>query len=171
MINAYMDASVGYDQLILPQVVRALGQPFLMLTLQNFVMEGVQPRDVPSASSLFNMMRNLGGSIGIAMLATTLTNRTQFHWSRIGESVSPYVLATQERLDQFTQNFIAKGFDPAAAAQQANAMINRLITRDASVLAYNDCFWIMGALLLGCVPLVWLFGRVVAPSGAGAGGH
>ncbi|MFZ6645424.1 DHA2 family efflux MFS transporter permease subunit [Undibacterium sp. TJN25] len=170
LINAYMDSTVGYDQLILPQVVRALGQPFLMLTLQNFVMQGVAPRDVGSASGLFNMSRNLGGSIGIAMLATMLTQRTQFHWQRIGESASAYSLATQVRLDQLTQNFIASGIEPSTAGQQATQMINNLITRDATVMAFNDCFWIMGILLIACVPLVWMFDRVITQTGAG-GGH
>jgi DHA2 family multidrug resistance protein len=59
-----------------------------MLTLSNFAMNGVQPKDMPSASSLFNMTRNLGGSVGIALLATTLTNREHFHSARLGESVS-----------------------------------------------------------------------------------
>ena len=61
------------------QVVRAIGQPFVMLTLSNFAMAGISPKDMPSASSLFNMTRNLGGSIGIAMLASMLTNRQHFH--------------------------------------------------------------------------------------------
>ncbi|GGC57615.1 DHA2 family efflux MFS transporter permease subunit [Undibacterium terreum] len=169
LINAYMDANVGYTQLILPQVVRAIGQPFLMLTLQTFVMQGVAPRDVGSASSLFNMTRNLGGSIGIAMLATMLTQRTQFHWSRIGEAASSYALATQERLDQLTQSFVSSGIEPSMAAQQATQMINNLITREASVMAFNDCFWIMGVVLIGCVPLVWMFDRVTAVGGGG--GH
>jgi DHA2 family multidrug resistance protein len=88
LMNAYMDATTGYDQLLLSQIVRALGQPFVMLTLSNFAMNGIQPKDMPSASSLINMTRNLGGSIGIALLATALTNREHFHSVRIGESVT-----------------------------------------------------------------------------------
>src|SRR5450830_77584 len=112
LMNAYMDASTGYDQLMLSQIVRALGQPFVMLTLSNFAMNGIAPKDMPSASSLFNMTRNLGGSIGIALLATSLTQREHFHSQRLGESITGFSLATQERLDQMTQGFIGQGFDP-----------------------------------------------------------
>ena len=101
LMNAYMDASTGYDQLLWSQIVRALGQPFIMLTLSNFAMQGIAPHDMPSASSLFNMTRNLGGSIGIALLATALSTREHFH-SALGESVNAFSSATRLRIDQLT---------------------------------------------------------------------
>jgi DHA2 family multidrug resistance protein len=116
-MNAFMDASTGYDQLMVTQIIRAIGQPFVMLTLSNFAMNGIAPKDMPSASSLFNMTRNLGGSIGIALLATTLTNREHFHSARIGESVSLAAPATQSRLDQLTQAFIAARHRPGHRGQ------------------------------------------------------
>src|SRR5690606_9486794 len=109
----------GSDQLMITQIVRAIGQPFVMLTLSNFAMAGIAPKDMPSASSLFNMTRNLGGSIGIALLATTLTKREHFHSARLGESVSSYALPTQQRLEGLTQGLIANGMDPATASNQA----------------------------------------------------
>jgi len=171
VMNAYMDASTGYDQLMLSQVIRAIGQPFVMLTLSNFAMNGVAPKDMPSASSLFNMTRNLGGSIGIAMLATTLTNREHFHSARIGEAVSMAAPATQGRLDQLTQGFIASGIDPATAANRALAAIDRIVRRESYVMAYNDAFLIVGVILLAaCIPL-WFADKVKSPGGAGSGGH
>jgi DHA2 family multidrug resistance protein len=171
MMNAYMDASTGYDQLFWSQVVRSLGQPFIMLTLSQFAMHGIAAQDTPSASSLFNMTRNLGGSIGIAMLATTLTNREHFHSAVIGESVSSFSSATQLRLDQITQSFIANGIDPATAANQALAVIDRIVRREAYVMAYNDGFVIMAAFLFACVVALLFADKVKAPSGPGAGAH
>lgn len=171
MMNAYMDASTGYDQLFWSQVVRSLGQPFIMLTLSQFAMHGIAAQDTPSASSLFNMTRNLGGSIGIAMLATTLTNREHFHSAVIGESVSAFSSATQLRLDQITQSFIANGIDPATAANQALAVIDRIVRREAYVMAYNDGFVIMAAFLFACVGALLFADKVKAPSGPGAGAH
>jgi len=170
LMNAYMDASTGYDQLMLSQIIRAIGQPFVMLTLSNFAMNGVAPKDMPSASSLFNMTRNLGGSIGIALLATTLTNREHFHSARLGEAVSLASSATQARLDALTQNFIANGIDPATAANQALAAIDRIVRRESFVMAYNDGFWIVGVILLAaCIPL-WFADKVKSPGGPSAGG-
>jgi DHA2 family multidrug resistance protein len=169
LMNAGMDATTGYDQLLVSQVVRALGQPFIMLTLSNFAMQGLPPRDMPSASSLFNMTRNLGGSIGIALLATALTKREHFHSARIGESISSYAAPTQQRLDQLTQAFISNGIDPATAANQAIAAIDRIVRREAYIMAYNDGFWIVGLTLLGCIGALWFADKVKSPSGRGAG--
>ncbi|WP_426103325.1 DHA2 family efflux MFS transporter permease subunit [Massilia sp. TSP1-1-2] len=171
LMNAHMDATTGYDQLFWSQVVRALGQPFIMLTLSQFAMHHISERDTASASSLFNMTRNLGGSIGIAMLGTMLTNREHFHSAVIGESVSSLAPATQLRLDQLTSAFMARGVDAVAAGQQALAAIDRIIRREAYVMAYNDGFVIMAVFLFGCVAVLMLADKVQAPSGASAGAH
>jgi DHA2 family multidrug resistance protein len=170
LMNAFMDASTGYDQLMVTQVIRAIGQPFVMLTLSNFAMQGLAPKDMPSASSLFNMTRNLGGSIGIALLATALTNREHFHSARLGEAVSQYAPATQQRLDQLTQGLMAGGMDPATAANQALAVIDRIVRRESYVMAYNDGFWIIGLVLIGCIAAIWLADKVKSPGGA-SGAH
>ena len=171
LMNSGMDATTGYDQLFWSQIVRALGQPFIMLTLSNFAMQGINPRDVPSASSLFNMTRNLGGSVGIALLATTLTNREHFHSARIGESISSYAAPTQLRLDQLTQAFVSNGIDPATAANQALAAIDRIVRRESYVMAYNDGFVIMAFVLFACIGALWFANKVKAPSGPSAGAH
>ena len=173
LMNANMDATTGYDQLLVSQIVRAVGQPFIMLTLSNFAMQGIAPRDMASASSLFNMTRNLGGSIGIALLATTLTNREHFHSARLGESISLYAAPTQLRIDQLTQSFISQGVDPVTAGNQALFAIDRLVRRESYIMAYNDGFWIMGVVLLSCIAALWFANKVKAPSGpdAGAGAH
>jgi DHA2 family multidrug resistance protein len=170
LMNAYMDATTGYDQLLLSQIVRALGQPFVMLTLSNFAMNGIQPKDMPSASSLINMTRNLGGSIGIALLATALTNREHFHSVRIGESVSNFALATQERLSALTSSFIAKGFDSATASDMALKAVDGVVRREAFVMAYNDGFFLVAMVLFGCIGVLWFSDKVKAPSGGGGGG-
>jgi DHA2 family multidrug resistance protein len=156
---------------MLSQIIRAIGQPFVMLTLSNFAMNGIAPKDMPSASSLFNMTRNLGGSIGIALLATALTNREHFHSARLGESVSLAAAATQARLDVLTQAFIAKGIDPATAANQAIGAIDRIVRRESYVMAYNDGFWLVGVILLGAILPLWFADKVKSPGGAGGGGH
>jgi len=171
IMNAYMDATTGYDQLLLSQVVRAMGQPFVMLTLSNFAMNGIAPKDTASASSLFNMIRNLGGSIGIALLATQLTQREHFHSARLGEAVNSFSAATQLRLDQLTQNFLSKGFDPVTASDKALKAVDSIVRRESFVMAYNDGFLIVGGILLSCILILWLSDKVKSPSGGGAGAH
>jgi MFS transporter, DHA2 family, multidrug resistance protein len=168
LMNACMDATTGYDQLLISQVVRSLGQPLIILTLSNFAMQGIAPRDMGSASSLFNMTRNLGGSIGIALLATTLTKRENFHSARLNESISLYAAPTQLRLDQLTQFFMAKGIDSVTAADQALLAVERVVRREAYVMAYNDSFWIIGLTLLACIGALWFADKVKTPCGVGA---
>ena len=170
LMNAYMDATTGYDQLLLSQVVRAIGQPFVMLTLSNFAMNGITPKDMPSASSLINMTRNLGGSIGIALLATALSTREHFHSQRLGEAVTGFASATQERLDALTQSFMGKGFDATSAADMALKAVDGVVRREAYVMAYNDGFFLTAAVLFGCIFVLWFSDKVKAPSAGGGGG-
>ncbi len=163
LMNSTMTDETAGEQLIWSNIVRALGQPLIITPLSSVASAGIEPAQAGSASSLFNMMRNLGGSIGIALLSTLITRREQFHSLRIGESVSLYNLQTQQRIEQLTQFFTAKGSDPVTASQQAIAALDNLVRRQAYVMAYNDCFYCIGVILLlsGCMVF---FIRKVKPS-------
>src|SRR5574343_250754 len=125
-MNTHMSADTAGPELIAAQVVRALGQPLIMITLTNFAVSGIPPNLLPSASGMVNMMRNLGGSVGIATLATLLTNREHLHSARIGEAVNLYEPATQARLDALAQNFATKGIDPVAAQDMALKVLDNV---------------------------------------------
>ncbi|MFH7025406.1 MAG: DHA2 family efflux MFS transporter permease subunit [Heteroscytonema crispum UTEX LB 1556] len=172
-ISAFMNSSMtfqtGHDQLIWSQLVRAMGQPLIMVPLTSIATAGLNPKDAGSASGLFNMMRNLGGSIGIASLATLLTNREQFHSNRLGESISLYNPATQERINQLTQYFVSRGADLSTAQDQAIKAIDNVVRRESFVMAFNDCFYFIAiALLLSGVAILFL--KKVKPTG-GAVAH
>jgi DHA2 family multidrug resistance protein len=170
-MNTHMSADTAGPELIAAQVVRALGQPLIMITLTNFAVNGIPPQLLPSASGMFNMMRNLGGSVGIAMLATLLTNREHLHSARVGESVSLYDPATQARLDTLAQNFASKGFDLATAQDMAVKALDNVVRRDSFVMAYNDAFLILGIALFACVAIVWLSKKVLGGAGAAEAAH
>ena len=161
-MNSRMDASTGYDQLVMSQVLRALGQPLIVLSFYNLAIHPVEKANQSSASTQYNKSRILGGAVGTAILATTITLREHFHSARIGESVSRFSAAAQERLDQLTGYFLASSGDPVNAQQQAIAALDRLVRRESYVMAYNDCFFILGCVLLASVAVIWLADRVVA---------
>ena len=79
-----------------------------------------------------------------------MTGGEQFHSSRIGEAVSLYNLETQQRLNELTQSFISRGSDVVTTKQQAIAAIDSIVRREAFIMAYNDCFYIMGFAILLC---------------------
>ena len=127
-----------------------------------------QPKIVQrSTSGLFNMMRNLGKSVGIAVVGTLLTRREQVHFNRLGEAVSLYS-PDQQRIDQLTQFFVSRGTDLSTAQNQAIASISNIVRREAYVMAYNDCFYFIGITLLISGIAILFFKKVKATGGAAA---
>ncbi len=137
----------------------------MILPLTSIATANIEPQQAASASSLFNMMRNMGGSLGIASLKTLLTRREQFHSQRIGEFVSSYRPQTQQRIDQMTQYFISQGSDPDTAHNRALGAISNVVRREAYVIAFNDCFYFIAiGLLVSAIAL--LFCKKVKSSGS-----
>ena len=167
-LNALMTNLTGHDQLILAQLVRAAGMPLVIVPLTSLATGHIGPQQAGSASALYNMFRNLGGSIGIALLATQLDLREKLHSLRLGESVSLLNPATNERLEDLTRQLIARGTEALAAGQQAVGALAGVVRREAFVMAFADCFYLIGALLLAMVLLVWL---CHGAKGAALNGH
>ena len=156
LMNSTLTNLTGYDQLILAQLVRALGMPLVIVPLTALATGHIGPQQSGSASALYNMFRNLGGSIGIALLATQLDLREKFHSVRLGEAVTAFSPATSERLGALTQQFVARGAEALAAGQQALGAVAGIVRREAWLMAYGDCFGLIGVLLLAMVLPVWL---------------
>jgi DHA2 family multidrug resistance protein len=123
---------------------------------------------IPSdASGLYNMMRNLGGSIGIALLSALLTVRERLHSNRLGEQVSPYNPLARERLSWLTEKFALAGSDAYTAGRQAVAALDAMVRREATLQAFNDCFHMLGLALFLAIAAV-VFCRPVKGAGPSA---
>jgi len=149
----------GYDQLNLAQIVRDVGMPLVIVPLTTLATGHIGLQQSGSACVLYNMFRNLGGSIGIALLATQLDVRKKFHLVCLGEAVNAFSPTTGERLDTLARQFDAQGAAAVAAEQQALGAVAGVVRREAYVMAYGDCFFLIGAVLLAMVLLVWLCRR------------
>jgi DHA2 family multidrug resistance protein len=154
-MNAALTQLTAYDQLRWTQLVRALGMPLVIVPITTLATGLLEPEQAGSASALFNMFRNLGGSIGIALLATQLDLREKLHSLRLGETVSPWNPSTTQRLDTLARHFASRGAETVTAAQQALGALAGALRRQARVMAYSDCFYLLGLLLLAMVLLVW----------------
>lgn len=155
-MNSQMTHDTGYEQLRWSLLIRALGQPMIILSATAIATANIEKEQAGSASGLFNVVRNMGGSIGIAILATFLTRREQFHFERLRESVSIYNPQTQERIEQMTQYFINQGADATTAYAQTLKTLTNIIHRESYVMSYNDCFYLIGiALLLSGISLLF----------------
>jgi DHA2 family multidrug resistance protein len=148
-MNIYMTNDYATDQLFWPNVVRAIGQALVFAPLSAIATAGIEAENAGSASGLFNMMRNLGGAIGIAALQTLLTKREQYHSNVLSQSVSMFEQATRTRLEQLTQYFMNHGvIDRVDAAHRAYVAIGHVVQKQAYILAFSDTFYLLGVALI-----------------------
>jgi MFS transporter, DHA2 family, multidrug resistance protein len=145
-MNIYLTDDVSGPQLFLPNIVRAIGQALAMTPLAAIAAAGIEPENAGSASALFNIMRNLGGAIGIALLQTFLTKREQFHSDMLMQSVSPFNEATRRRIADLTSYFLGHGLaDAARARHEAIVAVGRDVRHQAYIMGYGDTFYLLGA--------------------------
>ncbi|MCX6868874.1 MAG: DHA2 family efflux MFS transporter permease subunit [Verrucomicrobia bacterium] len=155
LMNGYMTHWTAHEQLRTTQLIRALGMPLVIVPLTTLATRGLPAHRAGSASALFNMLRNLGGSVGIALLATRIDVAEKIHSVRLGESISLLDLATTERLRATTGYFVARGTDPVTAGIRALEVLDLTVRREAFVLAFGDAFTLLGVILLATIPFVW----------------
>jgi len=168
-MNIYMSADVAGDQLLVPNIVRALGQAVVIAPLAALATAGIERENAASASSLFNMMRNLGGAIGIAVLQTFVTKREQFHSNILSDSVSVFDDATRARLAQLTHYFLTHGIaDPAQAWREAVVAVGRDVRQQAFLMGYGDTFFLLGIVLTVAVVAVLLLRKADRPAAGAA---
>jgi len=148
-MNIYMTTNYAADQLFWPNIVRAVGQALVFAPLSAVATAGIEAENAGSASGLFNMMRNLGGAVGIAMLQTFLTKREQYHSNVLTQSVSLLEQATRTRIEQLTQYFMNHGVaDHAEATHRALVAIGKIVQKQAYILAFSDTFFLLGVALI-----------------------
>lgn len=166
-MNLELSRNTAADQLFLPNVVRALGMSVVLGPLAGLATAGIAKADMGGASGLFNMMRNLGGAFGTAMLLTFFTRREQYHSSVINANVSLTDDATRNRIAALTRRFITEGADAVEAGRRAIAAIGHTIHGQASLMGFGDTFGLLGLMLVFAALSVLLL-KKAAPSAGGA---
>jgi DHA2 family multidrug resistance protein len=168
-MNISMTADTAADQLLWPNVVRAVGQALVLTPLSAVATAGIEQENAGSASALFNMMRNLGGAIGIAVLQTFLTKREQFHSNILGQSVTLFDEMTRARIDHLLHYFLAHGVtDPALAWHKAVIAIGHRVQQQAFTMAFADTFYLLGVALLVALAATLMLRRTAHLSAGGA---
>jgi DHA2 family multidrug resistance protein len=167
-MNTEMSLDYAGDQLWIPNIVRAIGQAMVLTPLTSVATGNIAPQDAAAASGISNMLRNLGGAIGTAVLATVITKREQFHSNIIGQSVTLGREEVRARIAQMTDFFISHGVpDPAAARQQAIIALGKAVKQQALVMGFSDTFALIGVVLV-LAAIAVAFTRKVKGSAAGA---
>ncbi len=162
-----LTADWDYNQLILPQILRGIGFMFGIIPV-NVLALGTLPKDkLKNASGLYNLMRNLGGAFGLAAINTVILQRTNFHWSRLAESVNPVRPEVQERLDTLSAYF-AEQMPNADSQAVAIKSIGQTVMHQATTMTFIDVFWIMALVVTGAIAVVFLAKK---PDHGPAGAH
>jgi DHA2 family multidrug resistance protein len=162
-----MSGDFSGPQFLASSLVRAVAQALVMTPLSAIAVAGIEKADAGSAAALFNMIRNLGGAIGIAVLQTFLTKREQFHSDVLTAQVSLLGEATRVRLEALARRFMVHGVsDPAFAHREAAVALAGLVRRQAYMLAFSDTI-ILQSVLLGLALLSVLLLKKAKAGSAG----
>jgi DHA2 family multidrug resistance protein len=139
-----------------PFILRGTGVALMMMPILSLTVAGLKGVDVAQATSLSNMLRQLGGAVGIAVINIYLNHQNAEVKSNMIGNVSEYNDATTERIAGFTQQFSSAGYSIDEAAQAANMMMNSIVTKQQFILSYSQGFMTLGLGVLFCVPLILL---------------
>jgi DHA2 family multidrug resistance protein len=161
---AKITPQTGTDDLFWPLIWRGATTVLMFLPLSLATLGSIAKEDVSAGSGFYNLTRQLGGSIGIAILTTLLTQREAFYRAILLTNITPYDMETTQRLDTLTGLFQSRGADAATAQQQAIASLSHLVNTQAAVLSYADIFRFVGIVFLCSLPLLLFLGK----GGAGA---
>ena len=175
-VSLYMMTSLTLDMdywaLALPRLVQGIAVGFIFVPLSTLTLATIRRDKLVNATAVYGMMRNIGGSVGIATVTTLLAQRSQFHQATLVSHINVWDPETRARMATWTHHFATQGTDAFTAERRAVAMLYRETVTQAQLLAYTDDFWLL-ALLFAAVPLLLPFMRRIrlAPPPAEAPGE
>lgn len=161
----------GAQQLLLPQALRGLGQQFAVAPIVTLTLGGLAPQKLKLASGLFNLMRNLGGAIGIAACATLLNDRTNLHFQRMAEHLNSANESVGQVLQGVGGNLASWGMDVADAQAGALKQLWLLAFREAQTQTFSDIFLIIMACFILVTLSVPLMRKIAPPQAPSADAH
>jgi DHA2 family multidrug resistance protein len=167
LLNIDITAATTGDALFWPQVIRGIGLSFVFIPLTQVAMASIGPEAAADASGLFNMVRNLGGSVGLALTAVIIDRRSIFHFQMISERVTGNSRLVADNLRGAGATPGAP--DPAHSQMQSIAMLRDRIAEQGLVMAYADSLWLFGIALFVCMGAVFLLRKPA--SGAATMSH
>lgn len=154
-----------FYELLLPQILRGVSLMMCMVPINNIALGTLAPAKLKGAAGLYNLNRNLGGAVGLAVINTLLNDRTDLHMARLRETMSQANYHAVETLDRLTAQLSDRGADAPIIAMRQLA---NMLRREASVMAFADIFLLLTVLFLVLAALVFVVRR---PEAAASGGH
>ncbi len=153
--NLYAD----FYSIAWPRILLGIGMGLAVIPLMTLAFSPIKKEEMGNATAIFNLLRNLGGSFGVAFISTMIARRTQFHQVHLAEHLSPFDTSYQLALSKADRFLQYMGFDISAAQQGGLSAIYGQLLKQASMLSFNDAFYLLGILLICTLPLLLLIKR------------
>ena len=144
----------GFWDIFWAQVLQGVALSFLFIPLMSLAMSRISPEKMGNATSIFNLMRNIGGSVGIALMTTFLARRAQVHQNHLVAHVTAGSGQTARLLQGLRANFYLHGADPVTASRKALAALYGMLQQQAAMLAFVEAFFVMALLFLAMLPFL-----------------
>ncbi len=161
-----LNLQIGYWDIFWPQFFQGLSMGLIFVPLTTVTMSLIGREEMGNATSLFNLMRNIGGSVGIAAIATMLSRNTQAQYNNLGTHVSSFDMHTRALLDQIRAGFVARGMDFTTATSAAYAALSGMVSQQAVMVAFVQLFRILALVFAVVVPLVFIMRKPKAGQAA-----
>ncbi|MCP4039444.1 MAG: DHA2 family efflux MFS transporter permease subunit [bacterium] len=149
----------GWPQIIPPQAIRGIAMGAMFVPLSTATLRALPGPLIAKGAGLYNLFRQLGGSLGVAMLANTLDHRTEVHRVGLAEQISPLEPIAAQTLEILTRGFISRGLDPEGARLAATASLDRALSAQAAMEAFNDIYVMVAVLFALMLPLGFMIAR------------
>jgi len=154
-----LNLNAGYWDIFWPQALQGTGMALTFVPLTTATMQAIPQQRMGNATSLFNLMRNIGGSVGIAVTGTMLTRQRQTVAAVLGERVTLYDPQTQSLLAQMKAAFMARGVDAVTATERAYGALHGMLLQQASMVSFVWLFRLLGGIFLMLLPLILIMRR------------
>ena len=153
---SWLNLQAGFWDVFWPQFLQGAGMGLLFVPLTTVAMDRISLKDMGQATSIFNLLRNIGGAVGIAMVQTVLARDRQEHFNVLGAHVQPYSFATQTMFANLRATFIARGSDVTTATSRAYAALFGMVQKQAAMVAFLDTFRLLAVVFVLMLPLLFL---------------
>lgn len=144
----------GMHDFFWPLVIRGLGLSMLFVPITTLAVQDLRGAEIGQGTGLNNMMRQMGGSVGIALITTFVDRRFLFHQTMLAPAMNPYNPVFNQRVSAMTRAFMVQGMDAIGARQSAYASLHGELLRQSMLMSYTDVFWIVGIFFVFLIPLV-----------------
>ena len=158
--------AIDYSTIAWARIYQSLPLALLFIPINTAAMADMPTAKSNYASAIINMVRNLGGSFGIALATTLIARREQYHQSVLVEHVTSLGGQYDAVVHRLQQAYLAYSGSTVDALQRAQAQVYKMVQQQAALLSFNDCFWVMAVILAAMVPLVLLIRK--PPAGVAA---